>query len=73
MTAAAAVVSAALLWIGYRHRMRTITWLDTLSQRLGRTFHRPPWVALQIVMFTATLICALFGHLGRQPAYREGP
>ncbi|MBI3214271.1 MAG: hypothetical protein HYZ38_10650 [Mycobacterium sp.] len=63
MTVAATVVTVALLWIGYQHRMRRITWLNTLAERLGTRFHRPPWVALQILLFTATLICALFGFI----------
>jgi len=63
LSAAAAVVTAALLWIGYQHRTHRITWLNNLAERLGRRFHRPPWVALQIVLFTGTLICALFGFI----------
>lgn len=63
LSAAAAAVTAVLLWIGYQHRARRITWLNNLAVRLGRRFHRPPWVALQILLFTGTLICALFGFI----------
>ncbi len=63
LSLAAAVVTAILLWIGWQHRQRRITWLNTLAERLGHRFKRPPWVALQIMMFTATLICALFGFI----------
>ncbi|MCV7158283.1 hypothetical protein [Mycolicibacterium brisbanense] len=63
MSAAALVVSVALLWVGYLHRMRRITWLSSFAERLGRKFHRPPWVALQVFLFTATIICALFGFI----------
>ena len=63
LSAAGAVVTAALLWIGYQHRTRRITWLNNVAVRLGHRFSRPPWVALQILMFTATLICALFGFI----------
>jgi hypothetical protein len=63
LSVAAGVVTVLLLWIGWQHRTRRITWLDTLAQRLGRRFKRPPWVALQIMLFTATLICALFGFI----------
>lgn len=63
LTVAAAVVTVVLLWIGYRHRTRRITWLTTLAERVGRKFHRPPWVALSIMLFTATLVCALFGFI----------
>ncbi|HNM83642.1 MAG TPA: hypothetical protein PKI77_03880 [Mycobacterium sp.] len=63
LTVAAAVVTAVLLWIGYRHRTRRITWLMALAERVGAKFKRPPWVALSIMLFTATLICALFGFI----------
>jgi hypothetical protein len=63
MTLVGAVVSAALVWIGYLHRNRRITWLTRLSEAFGRRFSRPPWVALPIAMFIATIICALFGFI----------
>lgn len=63
LSAAAAVVTAVLLWIGYRHRTRRITWLSRLGDRVGARFHRPPWVALSIMLCTATLVCALFGFI----------
>jgi hypothetical protein len=63
MTVVAAIVSGALLWIGYLHRMRRITWLQNLAERTGTKFKRPPWVALQVFLFTATIIAALFGFI----------
>jgi len=63
MSAVAMVVSIALLWVGYLHRMRRITWLKNLSERVGTKFKRPPWVALQVFLFTATIIAALFGFI----------
>ncbi|MGV9800000.1 hypothetical protein ACWDTP_18330 [Mycobacterium sp. NPDC003449] len=63
MSAAAFVVTVVLLWIGYLHRTRRITWLNDFAEWLGRKFHRPPWVALQVFLFTATIICALFGFI----------
>ena len=63
MSVVALVVTVALLWIGYLHRMRRITWLNSLAERMGRKFRRPPWVALQVFLFTATIICALFGFI----------
>ena len=63
LSIATLVVTAGLLWIGYLHRMRRITWLMNLAERLGRRFKRPPWVALQVFLFTATIICALFGFI----------
>ena len=32
MSAVALVVTVALLWIGYLHRMRRINWLNTLEK-----------------------------------------
>jgi hypothetical protein len=63
MSVAAMVVTVGLLWIGYLHRMRRITWLKSLAERLGTKFKRPPWVALQVFLFTATIIAALFGFI----------
>ncbi|MBV9088442.1 MAG: hypothetical protein JO044_00840 [Mycobacteriaceae bacterium] len=59
----ALVVGALLLWVGYLHRNHRITWLTRLGEAFGRRFKRPPWVALPIAIFTATLICALFGFI----------
>lgn len=63
MSVVAMVVTVALLWIGYLHRMRRITWLQNLAERTGKKFKRPPWVALQVFLFTATIIAALFGFI----------
>ena len=63
MTAVAMVVGLALLWIGYLHRMRKITWLRDLGEWAARKFHRPPWVALPVMLFITTIICALFGFI----------
>ncbi len=68
------IVGAALLWIGYLHRMRKITWLHNLGEWAGRKFKRPSWVALPIALFITTIITrAVRLHLGRQPAHRQGP
>jgi hypothetical protein len=63
MSAVAMVVTVALLWIGILHRQRKITWLMNLAERTGAKFKRPPWVALQVFLFTATIIAALFGFI----------
>jgi hypothetical protein len=63
MSVATLVVTAGLLWIGYLHRQRRITWLNALAEWAGRKFKRPPWVALPMALFIATLICALFGFI----------
>ena len=63
MSAVAFVVTVGLLWIGYLHRQRRITWVNDLAEWAGRKFKRPPWVALPLALFIATLICALFGFI----------
>ena len=63
MSVVAAIVSGGLLWVGYLHRMRKITWLERLGEWAGRKFHRPPWVALPIALFITTIISALFGFI----------
>ncbi|MGP4058558.1 hypothetical protein ACTWP6_27665 [Mycobacterium sp. 4D054] len=63
LTVAGAVVSAVLLWIGWLHRSHKITWLASLADWSGRLFKRPPWVALPVALFTASIICALFGFI----------
>ncbi len=63
LSVASVVVGAALLWIGYQHRMRKITWLHDLGEWAGRKFNRPAWVALPIALFITTIITALFGFI----------
>jgi hypothetical protein len=63
MSVVAFVVTAGLLWIGYMHRQRRITWLNTMAEYAARKFKRPPWVALPMALFITTLICALFGFI----------
>jgi hypothetical protein len=63
LSAVGAVVAAVLLWIGWMHRTRKITWLTRLADWSGRRFKRPSWVALPVAMFIASIICALFGFI----------
>jgi hypothetical protein len=63
MSVVAFFITAGLLWIGYLHRTRRITWLNDLAEWAARKFKRPPWVALPMALFIATLICALFGFI----------
>jgi hypothetical protein len=63
MSVAALIVTAGLLYIGYLHRARKITWLYNLGEYAGRKFKRPAWVALPIALFISTIICALFGFI----------
>lgn len=63
LSVAAVIVTAVLLYIGYLHRNHKISWLTSLADWSGRRFKRPPWVALPVAMFTASIICALFGFI----------
>ncbi|MFR9772641.1 hypothetical protein [Nocardia sp. SC052] len=63
MTGAAGLVAVVLLWIGYLHRTRRITWLQRVADRLGRLLNRPGWVALPLAMFLATILTALLGFI----------
>ena len=63
MTAVAVVIGALLVWLGYLHRNRKITWVESVAEWAGRRFKRPPWVAVPIALFITTLICALFGFI----------
>ena len=60
---ATGIITAGLLWIGILHRNRRITWLDTLANKVGAKMNRPPWVALPTLLFTSTIICAMFGFI----------
>jgi hypothetical protein len=63
LSIAAMIISAGMLWVGWAHRARRITWLNSVAERLGRKFNRPPWVALPVLVFTTSIICALFGFI----------
>ncbi|MGH3642318.1 MAG: hypothetical protein ACRDUX_25205 [Mycobacterium sp.] len=63
MSVVGLIVGVALIWIGYLHRMRKITWLHDLGEWAARKFRRPAWVALPIALFITTIITALFGFI----------
>ena len=63
MTVVALIIGALLCWLGYLHRARKITWVNSVAEYAGRKFKRPPWVAVPMALFIATLICALFGFI----------
>lgn len=60
---ATAIITAGLLWIGILHRTRRITWLGNLGDKVGAKMNRPAWVALPTLLFTSTIICAMFGFI----------
>lgn len=63
LSVAALVITLLMLWVGYAHRTRRITWLTRIADKLGEKFHRPNWVALPVLVFTTSIICALFGFI----------
>lgn len=63
MTGAAGVIALGLMWVGYLHRTRRITWLQRVADRLGGWFDQPGWVALPLAMFLATILTALLGFI----------
>jgi hypothetical protein len=63
MSVVGLIVGVILLWIGYLHRARKITWLNSLGEWSERKFKRPAWVALPTALFITTIISALFGFI----------
>lgn len=63
LSIAAVVITLLLLWVGYAHRTHRIHWLTGVADRVGNKFHRPGWVALPVLVFTTSIICALFGFI----------
>src|SRR6201994_151379 len=63
LSIAAMVLGAVMLYIGWAHRTHRITWLGSFAEWLGHKFNRPSWVALPILVFTSSIICALFGFI----------
>ncbi|UXA04300.1 hypothetical protein KXD96_14760 [Mycobacterium sp. SMC-2] len=63
LSVAAVVIALVLLWVGHAHRTHRIQWLTRLADKLGEKFHRPNWVALPVLIFTTSIICALFGFI----------
>ncbi len=63
LSIAAVVITALMLWVGYAHRSHRIEWLTRIADKMGEKFHRPNWVALPVLIFTTSIICALFGFI----------
>ena len=63
LSIAAAIILSAMLWVGWAHRTRRITWLNTIAEWFGQKNNRPAWVALPVGLFTTSIICALFGFI----------
>ncbi|ORV82638.1 hypothetical protein AWC11_01805 [Mycobacterium interjectum] len=63
LSIAAVVIAAVMLWVGHAHRTHRIEWLTRIADKMGEKFHRPNWVALPVLVFTTSIICALFGFI----------
>ncbi|OBG27104.1 hypothetical protein A5764_04105 [Mycobacterium sp. 852002-51057_SCH5723018] len=63
LSIAAVVIAAVMLWVGHAHRTHRIRWLTRIADKFGEKFHRPNWVALPVLVFTTSIICALFGFI----------
>lgn len=63
LSVAAVVITLLLLWVGHAHRTHRIRWLTRVADKVGDKFHRPGWVALPVLVFTTSIICALFGFI----------
>ncbi|BCZ24899.1 hypothetical protein [Mycobacterium senriense] len=63
LSIAALVITLLLLWVGHAHRTHRIEWLTRAADKVGDKFHRPGWVALPVLVFTTSIICALFGFI----------
>ncbi|MCK8646941.1 hypothetical protein [Mycobacterium colombiense] len=63
LSIAAVVITLLMLWVGHAHRTHRIQWLTRAADKVGEKFHRPNWVALPVMVFTTSIICALFGFI----------
>lgn len=60
---AVGLVTTVLLYVGWAHRTRRITWLGRTASRIGEPLGLPGWVALPTVLCAGSLLTALFGML----------
>ena len=63
LSVAAMVITLVLLWAGHAYRNHRLSWLARFADWLGGKFNRPSWVALPVLVFTTSIICALFGFI----------
>jgi len=63
LSLAAMLITVLMLWVGHAHRSHRISWLARFADWLGEKFKRPPWVALPVLVYTTSIICALFGFI----------
>jgi hypothetical protein len=63
LSIAAMVITLLMLWVGHGYRSHRMSWLARIADWLGKKFNRPSWVALPVLVFTTSIICALFGFI----------
>ncbi|MCV7195450.1 hypothetical protein [Mycobacterium angelicum] len=63
LSIAATVIVVVMLWVGHAHRSHRISWLGRFADWMAVKFKRPSWVALPVLVFTTSIICALFGFI----------
>jgi len=63
LSIAAMVITLLMLWLGHAHRSHRMSWLARFADWMGVKFNRPSWVALPVLVFTTSIICALFGFI----------
>jgi hypothetical protein len=63
LSIAAMVITLVMLWAGHAYRNHRLSWLARFADWLGGKFKRPSWVALPILVYTTSIICALFGFI----------
>ena len=69
-----ALLTAALLYLGFGHRSGRVHVLGSLADRAERATGMPGWVALPSAIATVSLLIALLRHvLGHLPAHRQRP
>src|SRR5688500_9626916 len=63
LTAGAAIVTAALLWIAWAHRTHRIERFQNAAQRLRPRTDQPGWSSIPTLFVASSLIVALLGFL----------
>src|ERR1700709_2625225 len=63
LSIAAMVITLVMLWVGFAHPTHRPTSSAPTADKLGEIFHRPSGVALPVLVYTTSIICALFGFI----------
>ncbi len=63
LSVAAAVITAVLGVLAWRHRTHRTDWLEKVGDRLGGRLHQPGWVAVPTAITGVSLLVALLGYM----------